>query len=217
MGNAGIEPAISAVRGEEHTKPSPGSVRRTLLCSVRQLRTRPRDTTCVLEIVHDRLEDVTLVRRHLPEGASHILVLAALYDHLLYAVLVGGLRVVVERDDHTQRARQGSLVGEDAVGRRGDVVAARGRRVLHGDDDGFARVLFEVEDALVHLVARRHPAAGGVDLEHHGDHARVLCGLAQRIGEAFWRGGRYRYAQRVVCRRDNALDGHYGHLVRPVA
>ena len=53
MGNAGIEPAISAVRGEEHTKPSPGSVRRTVLCSVRQLRTRPRDTTCVLEATND--------------------------------------------------------------------------------------------------------------------------------------------------------------------
>jgi hypothetical protein len=53
MGNAGIEPAISAVRGEEHTKPSPGSVRRTVLCSVRQLRTRSRDTTGVLEAEND--------------------------------------------------------------------------------------------------------------------------------------------------------------------
>src|SRR5918993_2528013 len=53
MGNAGIEPAISAARGEEHTKPSSGSVSRTVLCSVRQLRTRPRDTTGVLEAEND--------------------------------------------------------------------------------------------------------------------------------------------------------------------
>src|SRR5215210_2901912 len=53
-------------------------------------------------LVHDRLVDLTLVRRHLPKGASHVLVLAALYDHLLYAVLVGGLRVVVERDYDAQ-------------------------------------------------------------------------------------------------------------------
>jgi hypothetical protein len=53
MDNAGIELAISAVGGEEHTKPSLGSVRRTVLCSVRQLRIRPRDTTCVLEATND--------------------------------------------------------------------------------------------------------------------------------------------------------------------
>jgi hypothetical protein len=53
MGDAGIEPATSAVRGEEHTKPSSGSVRRTVPCSVRQLWTRPRDTTGVLEAEND--------------------------------------------------------------------------------------------------------------------------------------------------------------------
>ena len=69
----------------------------------------------------------------------------------------------------------------------------------------------------MHLVARRHTATRGVDLEHYSDDARVLSGLPQGVREPFRRDRWLRPAQGVICRGYRTLNGHDGYYVRSVA
>src|SRR4028119_1713536 len=60
-----------------------------------------------VRLVYERLEDLTLLRLHLPEGVADVLELPALDDLLAYAVLVCGLGEVGELEDNAQRTREG--------------------------------------------------------------------------------------------------------------
>ena len=122
------------------------------------------------------LEQPGFLRRIGAEGRAHVLFVAALADihpdaDFFHEAFHLGLQ---ENDAH--RAGDGGGMGHDAVGRQGNVVAARGGHT-HQDRHQLAAGLFLVgRQFVIEDIAGGDGSAGGVDLENDRADRVILFG-----------------------------------------
>src|SRR5512143_1013934 len=120
----------------------------------------------VVGLIYHHLEDVRLLRGHVPELRADVLVRAGFYRSHVYPDFLQQVRQVGERGDHPYAAGYGIRVRDDVVGPAGHVVRSRGRDLAEIGHLG----LGHVPDRVVYLMCRDDRAAGRVYNEQDGAH-----------------------------------------------